>query len=274
MHAEQNGLLKITEPLVSYYPQYKGDANIEDLLRHRGNFPPGLNVSHLPSHYKDALQVILQAKSEEKNKFVYSDLGFILLGNILRELSHSSNLNEVFQPFLTTLQTKNTCYTGENCLNSDLFVGNGTEIKTTLRPHDPIARAFPEMAGNAGIFSSTADIVTFIQAVLGDQNPLLTDKSKEKMKAIDSNGRALGWDRGSSFADSIRGPLPPTEFLGHTGYTGTSIGIDLKRGYYIILLTNRVQGRNGDSEASRSKMAALRAAIYSTIFSEIKSKNP
>lgn len=101
--------------------------------------------------------------------------------------------------------------------------------------HDDNARAMGGVAPHAGLFGSAPDVAAVAQRWLDGAVPLaeraFTDRG--------AGSHALGWDTPSGDMSSA-GPRPPTDAVGHTGFTGTSVWMSPGQGLVAVLLTNRV----------------------------------
>ena len=137
--------------------------------------------------------------------------------------------------------------------------------------HDPTARALGGVAGNAGLFSTAADLARFCQMLLGGGEVggvrVLKAETVQRMIApqvlLGGGTRALGWDLTSPY--SIRGDMPPGSF-GHTGFTGTSLWLDPMTQTFIVLLTNSVHAARAES---RNAIIPLRRRVSSLVASAI-----
>jgi CubicO group peptidase (beta-lactamase class C family) len=99
--------------------------------------------------------------------------------------------------------------------------------------HDPLARSYAtaeHQSGNAGLFSTGADLALFCQALL--QGRILKPETVAAMFEPDDHTRGLGWD---VFDDP---PYKPG--VGHTGFTGTLLWMDPATGRFAVVLTNRI----------------------------------
>ena len=119
--------------------------------------------------------------------------------------------------------------------------------------HDENAHFLGGVSGNAGLFSTATDIAKFCQMLINGGDNVLRPESIEQMAAIHTTGlnesRGIGWivlEDGSLY---------------HTGFTGTSIRVNLERKLYAILLTNRVH-----PDASLTGIADFRSKFYKSIF--------
>jgi UDP-N-acetylmuramate: L-alanyl-gamma-D-glutamyl-meso-diaminopimelate ligase len=112
--------------------------------------------------------------------------------------------------------------------------------------HDPNASAMGGVAGHAGLFAPADDVLRFAQAVLdvwhGRSDALPRELLREFTRRQDlpeKSDWALGWDTPTPGASSSGRHFSPTS-IGHLGFTGTSLWIDLEREAVVVMLTNRV----------------------------------
>ena len=188
---------------------------------------------------------------------LYSDLGFMVLGEIVEALTGFDLdrfcQDRIFKPLglrstafvdLTKLRTrrlqpvKQTVAPTENCpWRKRILCG---EV------HDDNAYAMGGVAGHAGLFSSARDIHTLMvrlnHCFHGKDNFLpqsLVQEFLTKDQTIKDSTHALGWDT-PSLGKSASGSYFSPRSVGHLGFTGTSIWWDLEKSCHIILLTNRV----------------------------------
>lgn len=200
----------------------------------------------------------------------YSCLNFITLQAIIEAVSGERlddfARREVFEP----MQLENTWY---NHIDSQPpYKADAAIVPTTVQDdgtllcgevHDPTARIVNRgVSGNAGVFSTAEDLAT-IASMLMNKGVIRIDKdgiqgrvgADERVRifseaAVDTffsvpsefaeHGRALGWDISSGYSASNGDLFSPGGVPNHTGYTGTSMAIDMERGVAVILLTNRV----------------------------------
>jgi len=112
--------------------------------------------------------------------------------------------------------------------------------------HDPNASAMGGVAGHAGLFSTVDDVMRFAEAFLGAWHgrsdlfpqPLVKEFCSRQRMPADSDW-ALGWDTPTEGVSSS-GVHFSANSVGHLGFTGTSIWIDLEREAIVVMLTNRV----------------------------------
>ena len=131
--------------------------------------------------------------------------------------------------------------------------------------HDPNCFAMGGVAGHAGLFSTADDVMRFGQLFLdayhGRNESLPPERVREfceKQFLPESSDWAIGWDTPTKGV-STSGELFSEKSVGHTGFTGTSLWIDLERELIVVMLTNRIH-----QVVKRSKFA-LRPKIHDAI---------
>ncbi|AUJ28761.1 serine hydrolase domain-containing protein [Liquorilactobacillus hordei] len=215
------------------YPQ----LTIANLLLHNSGLPAdiigarSLTKEELVNKIKDTNLVSLPGE-----KVIYSDLGFILLGWIITQIDGnlSSSLNEhIFRP----LKMQNTGY---NLAKKSLINFVPTEDEPQRGGiiqgivHDYKAYLMDGVSGHAGIFSTLEDLVNFTSMYINNgifaEKRILSPQSYNLLEKYSGRGRTLGWQIWDG---------DPTK-LWHTGFTGTSIALDLKNKRAFICLTNRI----------------------------------
>ncbi len=276
MQLVELGKIELSAPVSDYWPEFKQNGKelvtIRELLTHYSGLPPDLELKPAWTGYDTAMQMIVDSKLDlpPGTRFVYSDINFETLGEIVRRVS-GEPLNvycaeHIFKP----LGMKDTLFTPPASLRGRIAptqYEHGTSGPVLLGVvHDPTARFMGGVAGHAGLFSTADDISIFAQMLLNggayNRARILSPLSIEKMTTPQTPPnemalRGLGWDIDSPFA-SNRGELFSVGSFGHTGYTGTSIWIDPVTKTYVILLTNRVHPIDkGEVIGLRSALATL-----------------
>jgi CubicO group peptidase (beta-lactamase class C family) len=187
-------------------------------------------------------------------RLVYSDLGFILLGEAVARLAGTSLEAYVRRAVLEPLGLASTTYNPlANGVPADRIVP--TEMcawrrrRCTGEVHDENAASLGGVAGHAGLFSTAWDVAALGQTYLNggsyDGVRILSSATVGEMTRpqvnFDDNPRGLGWLQRSE-AGSSSGRLFGPRSYGHTGFTGTSLWVDPDRELVVVLLTNRVYG--------------------------------
>jgi serine-type D-Ala-D-Ala carboxypeptidase len=249
MILEEQGKLNVSDRLSLYYPEYakgqKKDLLIEDLLRHRSGLASGIRLLQNETYDSYIGRIVSSPLSyTPRLKTVYSDPGFILLGDIVQKVSGESLQDFVRDNIFHPLKMFKTGYFVEEANKVSCAP---TLIDRLCVPHDPVAYAmYPLNLGHAGLFSTGDDVARFAMMYLNkgelEGTRILSQKSVERMTVLSSGEiRGLGWDLLSPYATAPRGELFAKGIsYGHTGYTGTSIWIDPKSGSFYVFLANRV----------------------------------
>jgi uncharacterized protein YbbC (DUF1343 family) len=202
-------------------------------------------------------------------RFIYSDINFVLLGEIVQRLTGKALPAYVRGEIFTPLGMKDTTFQPTAALRRRIAPTervNGVLLRGIV--HDPTTRFMGGNAGHAGLFSTAADLGRFAEMMLGlgERNgirifqPLTVQKFTTPQTPPDQPIlRGLGWDIDSQFS-SNRGELFPLGSYGHTGFTGTSLWIDSITDSYVVLLTNSVHPmRRPVISPLRSRVATLAA---------------
>lgn len=198
-----------------------------------------------------------KAVSAPGSQSLYSDLGFMILGEAVETLTGSSLdrycQERIFKPLgmratgfvdLSQLRTRRLQPVTEIIAPTE----NCPWRKKVLcgEVHDDNAYAMGGVAGHAGLFSSARDIHAFLsrldQCRQGKDNflpQLLVEEFLTKDQAVSQSTFALGWDTPTP-GQSASGSLFSPRSVGHLGFTGCSIWWDIEKNCHVVLLTNRV----------------------------------
>lgn len=227
-------------------------VKLRHLLAHNSGLPSYVEFFKTALNPADLLRACLRLKleSEPGVKSDYSDPGFILLGKALEELMGESlddfAERQIFQP----LCMKATSYGPAVEMRSSI---PPTEIDKNFRGRriqgevqDENAWVMGGVAGHAGLFSNVADVLRFAAEVIGAGRRNSAENNLFEATTVEVFGdrqgpvgssRALGWDTPSE--NSSSGRLFSPHSIGHLGYSGCSLWIDLDAHVAVVLLTNR-----------------------------------
>ncbi|MCK9625829.1 MAG: beta-lactamase family protein [Bacteroidales bacterium] len=270
MQMVEKGKVRLSDSVAMYIPNYAPWINdttgervpvrIIHLLTHSSGVIPYINMNTFVAKYGEGCpdSLIKHIATETGRRFkpgtdyMYSCLNFITLQNILQNITGQKLCDYVQENVFDALGLKHTCYnpTGEILALCAPTTVQEDGLPLVGKVHDPIARRINlGNSGNAGVFSSAEDLAVIAAALMngGEINGhrVLGDLTVEKMVTVPVEiaphiGRALGWDN-RSVAAGIKGDFfHPTRTICHTGYTGTSMVIDIDSKTAVILLTNRV----------------------------------
>jgi uncharacterized protein YbbC (DUF1343 family)/CubicO group peptidase (beta-lactamase class C family) len=285
----EQGRLGLDEPVATYIPEFgrygKNRITIRHLLTHlsglRADFDLALEFQGRDAALRLAAEEVPVAAPGAR--FIYSDINFVLLGEIVARVS-GERLDEfsrthIFEPlgmrdtmFLPPADRRSRIAPTEACAPLGWPCGGPNAIMLRGVVHDPTARRMGGVAGHAGLFSTAADLARFCRMVLnsGSLNgervlsPLTVAlMTRPATPAALGQVRGLGWDIDTRFAIN-RGTLFPIGSFGHTGWTGPSLWIDPVTRTFVVLLTNRVHpDGKGDVIALRGRIATIVAAALS-----------
>ena len=249
----ERGKVSLDAPAALYVPEFgrygKGGITLRHLLTHTSGLPAETLLSSFEHGRGAAMRNVydILPKSRPGEKFIYSDVGFLVLEEVVRrvtgeELDAFADAN-IFEP----LRMNETTFRPEGELRdraAPTELREGEWIQGDV--HDPRAWKLGGVAGNAGLFSTASDLARFSRALLDggtlDGARVLSPKSVQALFArhdVPGGVRALGWDVQSAFS-SNRGDSLSLRAVGHGGYTGTSLWIDPAKDLFVIVLSNRV----------------------------------
>jgi uncharacterized protein YbbC (DUF1343 family)/CubicO group peptidase (beta-lactamase class C family) len=270
----ERGLVRLGDPVANYIPAFaamgKKNITVEQLLIHRSGLIADNDIKDYEQGPEKALENIwrLAPLAEAGSKFIYSDVNYIVLAEIVRRVSGEPIDEFAEENIFRPLGMKDTAYTPLKRLGEGVKArtapterrGGGASGADGQRDwmrgevHDPRAYLLGGVAGHAGLFSTVDDLAIYCQMILnGGQyqgarilSPLGVSRMTEARAAAggstDGVLRGIGWDISSGYSAN-RGDLFPIGSFGHTGFTGTSIWIDPASETFVIFLSNRVHPR-------------------------------
>jgi uncharacterized protein YbbC (DUF1343 family)/CubicO group peptidase (beta-lactamase class C family) len=282
----EDGRIRLSDRVSTYIPGFekygKGDITVRHLMTHVSGLRPDVDLVDPWVGYDAAINLAIEEVplARPNERFVYSDINYFLLGDIVRRVS-GMTLDEfarkrIFLPlgmkdtmFLPPASLTGRIAPTESCTQYG-WPCQGPDMKM-LRGvvHDPTARRMAGVAGHAGLFGTAADLAIFARMLLGggryNGTRILSALGVEKMTTpatpeLERNVRGLGWDIDSSFSVN-RGELLPIGSFGHTGFTGTSIWADPDTGVFVIFLSSRLHpDGKGDVTPLRARVSTVAAS--------------
>jgi len=289
MRLVENGSLRIEDKVKRYLPKFTGGGKdaitVRQLLNHYSGLPADFDLSKPWSGYAAALEELWKVETgpDPGKEFVYSDINFIALGEIIRSLAGKPLDEFAREQIFLALGMKETLFCPPVNLVARIapteprgntlryLKGQSTESLDKMvrgEVHDPTAWRMGGVAGHAGLFSTAKDLAIYAQMLLSGGSyegvRLFSPASIAAMTGIQSppgsmEVRGFGWDLQSTYS-APRGDLLGGGY-GHTGFTGTSLWIHPQSGSFIIVLTNRVHPDGGkDINHLRAVIANVVAA--------------
>lgn len=309
----ESGKLSLEDLVCQYVPEFRGQGRekvtLSDLLIHGSGLPawrafykellemqgkggPELGSSEARAHI---MAEVAQSPLTQRRgtAAVYSDLGFILLTDVLERITgmrldhfcdkhifnHLGLKNTFFLPLDVAAKSPMEPGQDSNLLRRGLAPSAfaATEFNHWLKRytvgevHDDNCHAMGGVSGHAGLFSTAADIHTFamtaLRAFQGQRGLIHSPDIMREFwrRRVFPNGsmRAYGWDVPTPEGSSSGKHFSDLTF-GHLGFTGTSIWIDAAREVVVVLLTNRVHPTR-DNE----KIKVLRPQVHDLVMEKL-----
>jgi CubicO group peptidase (beta-lactamase class C family) len=250
----ERGSIKLDAPVVTYLADFTGEGRdtitIRHLVTHTSGLRPGIALEPAWSGYTNGIKLAVAEKptSPPGTVFRYSDVNFILLGEVVRRVS-SVPLDEFCQRWIyRPLRMKDTSF-HPPAFKRRRIAPTEFEGKTMLRGivHDPTSRRMGGVSGHAGVFTTAADVARYARMMLAegtlDGTRVFKSETIRLLTTVQSPApvkaqRGLGWDIDSDYSRP-RGEVFPIGSYGHTGWTGTCIWIDPASQSFWVFLSNR-----------------------------------
>jgi beta-glucosidase-like glycosyl hydrolase/CubicO group peptidase (beta-lactamase class C family) len=256
-------------------PEWRHRVAVRHLMTHTSGLPPFKEYWRTSKGKADTLRMIFAEplESEPGTKMVYSDLGIILMAEIISRLT-GRTLDDLAKEYIfTPLAMNDSMYKPPKKLWPQIAP---TEFDAIFRHrliqgevHDENAFAIGGVSGHAGLFSTAPDLAAFCQMLLNGgvyaHQRILKRATIAQFtvpQQLSGGTRTLGWvvptEGGSS------GHYYSPHSFGHTGFTGTSIWIDPDRQLFVVLLTNRV-----NPTRENHKIAEVRPALHDAVMQSL-----
>lgn len=249
----ERGVLRLNDRVSLHLPEFTGqgkeEITIQDLLTHVGGLLPDNALDDYQQGRDEAMARInaLDLRAEPGEKFIYSDVGFIVLAEVVRAktglpIDRFAAAN-IFQP----VGMSETGYLPAEGLRERAATTEQREGRWMRgEVHDPRAYLMGGVAGHAGLFSTAADLSQYASMMLAggqvENKQILSPRTIQVMTEayeVSSGLRGLGWDKQTGYS-SNRGELMSSTAFGHGGFTGTAIWVDPELDLFVIFLSNRV----------------------------------
>jgi uncharacterized protein YbbC (DUF1343 family)/CubicO group peptidase (beta-lactamase class C family) len=255
MRLVEAGRIDVDKKVSTYISEFQGEGaaevTVRHLLTHTSGLRSGIPATPPWAGYEQGIALACQEKPTHTpgTLFRYSDINFILLGEIVQRVSgrklNEFAASEIFGP----LRMRDTGYLPAASLLPRI-APTETSPEGMLRGkvHDPTARRMGGVAGHAGLFSTATDLARYARMILNlgelDGVRVFRPETLKLMTSVQSPSevlarRGLGWDIDSPYSRP-RGTVFPRGSFGHTGWTGTALWIDPFSKTFWIFLSNRV----------------------------------
>lgn len=273
-----DGALDLEAPVRRWFPAASTAGTVRQLLGHAAGCAAHVEffrTLRTGVHRDPRGELVAQAAGHPATApgvaALYSDLGYLLLGAIVERVA-GAPLDAAFRSHVAEpLGLEGACYPGTAAL--PLAVATEVDDRGLVAGlvHDENAYFGGGICGHAGLFATIGDVAAFTQALVetaagrprGRWRTEVVQRFVTDDAAPDTTWR-LGWDTPSAAAGSSHAGdrWPRTGAIGHTGFTGTSLWIDLPRRRWVALLTNRVHPtRHGTADAIKALRRAVGDAV-------------
>jgi CubicO group peptidase (beta-lactamase class C family) len=271
----QRGQVDVDAPVCKYIPEFTGGGKehvtVRELLTHTSGLPPDIETATDWHGWDTGIKMACAVKldTDPGTRFKYSDINFILLGEIVRRVSNTPLNDFVQKEIYGPLKMTDTGYLPPESKLARIApteVVNGKPWHGVV--HDPTSRHMGGVAGHAGLFSTANDLARYARMMLNmgelDGVRIFTPETVKLMTspqcppAVDLL-HGLGWDIDTPYSGP-RGSVFPIGSYGHTGWTGTSVWIDPYSKSFVIFLSNRNHPtEDGNVIGLRRKIGTLAA---------------
>ncbi len=255
MRLVQDEKIALEDEVRRFIPGFRAGIRVRHLLTHTSGLRPGIPKEPAWSGYDTGIRRAMELEPEgpPDRFFRYSDINFILLGEIVRRVS-GMPLNEfaaktVFEP----LKMESTRFLPPEDWRARIAPTEKDENGVMLRGvvHDPTSRKMGGVTGHAGLFTTAGDLAKYARMILNGGEGVL---KPEKVKLMTTphtiatvfERRGLGWDIDTTFSRP-RGKVFPIGSFGHTGFTGTSLWIEPGSKTFVVFMSSRLHPDGGGS---------------------------
>ncbi|HEY5979311.1 MAG TPA: serine hydrolase [Microlunatus sp.] len=286
MQQVEKGRVELDAPVTRYLPEFtehsaaspydKSGVTVRQLLTHTSGFPAFLPLWHdFPdpaSRLRGAVTADLTAESG--SRYLYSDLNLITLGALVSSVSGKTLDRLVADGITRPLEMRDTGYNPTTRVPRERVAA--TEFQAVPdrgmvwgEVHDENAWSFGGVAGHAGVFSTARDLGVLAQTMINGgtyegRRILRTDSVRQMITnentEFGDDAHGLGFELDQRW---YMGGLSSLRTAGHTGYTGTSLVIDVASRSFVILLTNRVHPSRSSGSVNPARVAAAQGLAES-----------
>lgn len=244
------GKLQLDTLVADFSPEFRSedlrrsDVSLRALLTHTSGLPAYKKLFLETRDRGELLRLACTTplEADPGSRTEYSDIGFIILGDILEKLAGEPLDRFCRREVFTRLGLSNTCFNPQPEFRSQIApTAEDKKFRHKIiqgEVNDENAWVMKGVAGHAGVFSTAYDLALFAHRWLSGGSPILKAATvAEFTRQQPDTSRALGWDRPTPPSSSGK-YFSPSSF-GHLGFTGTSLWCDPERQLAIVLLTNR-----------------------------------
>lgn len=299
--ADKN-LIQTDDPLYRYLPEFnqpqKSDITIRHLLTHTAGLYEWQPLYYMSSNKIERYHAIAEMplKHEVGKNRHYSDLGFMLLGDIIEKVSglplDRFLTQELYQPLglartafnpLDKGYSKIAATSHGNPFEKKMVYDDDFGFKALVNPeswdewrtytlvgevNDGNAwYANNGVAGHTGLFSTAQDVQVLVDLLINrglfDGRQFISKETVDEFLTKDKFNNAMGWAMDPEIFSAVKAPEGT---FGHTGFSGTSVVVIPEAEISIILFTNR-QNKGVTESGNYQDMLAIRKEVFEIISS-------
>lgn len=253
LQLHQQGKLNWEQPLHHYFPQlannYSEEALVKHLLQHTLAYqlPALSSLKDLPPAKLKQDLISAKLRLPPGSSHEYCNTNSILLGWIIEKITGQTLKNLAQNNIFTPLQMNSTSFEplAQSWITKTAPTEKDAWRKTLLhaKVHDESAWKLQQaggVVGSAGLFSTTGDLLKYLQDLLQPHSKTLTAESKKWWQQSEQlpNGEEVTW--GWEWRPAWAGPHLSETSVGKTGFTGCSIFLDWKKEVGVVILSNAV----------------------------------
>ena len=274
MQSCEEGLLSLNDAAGDIVPGLSGaglrKTTVFELMSHTSGLPALRNSMKRCISRASVLRVLNSVDVGKRGVPIYSDLGFMLLGEIIETVYGKREDELVREKITTPLGLHSTTYNpGRSRCCASTGYSSIRRRELICETHNEVVARMDGVAGHAGLFSSLGELSIFTSAILTDyvegKGVMLKQSSIKKM--IRPVSELFGIRYGLGFMVRLSGdagyPVRRGVVFGHTGHTGTSVWIDIDRRLVSILLMNNdaVRGKMENVHRMRNEFHSFAAGV-------------
>ena len=282
MRLVEEGKLDVDDPLSKYLPYLdttdKRAITIKQAMSHQARLKAFDSYWQQTSDRDSILLLVANSPLNAKEGYLYSDLGFMLLSDVVKRVSGMPLDEYVAVHFYRPMGLRHTTFLPMQNGVGAAFIAPSeydTLRKTLIHGdvHDPNAYAMGGVSGHAGLFSNASEVAQLMQMLL--DGGVYNGRRYLKQETIDlftrrhfakqGNRRALGFDK-PLINGGANGPCcaeASQSSYGHTGFTGTMLWVDPEQELVYVFLSNRVHpSATPNLLAQMNVRTDIQSAIY------------
>lgn len=269
MQLIDKGVITLETKLKTHLNRLKHDITVYDCMTHSSGLPADIPNAKGLRNKKDVEEYVFNVDVSYKtgDKIIYSDIGYILLGFMLEEITGLSISEQAKQNIFIPLGMKNSSYSPDplKCAPTELREDDVFYGMLQGQVHDEKSFALQGLSGHAGLFSTVQDISLFMMSILQNDEKILSKQAVDSLFLVRETyqssyliQRALGWDKPTKGGTSGQ-YTNFEETIIHTGFTGCNMWIDRKHKLGFVMLSNGVHPKRSlnNIHSYRGKIADI-----------------